>query len=106
MTGRCKYVHRLGDVLTAEQPELEAAGKAAKIMAACNADWQAFSGDCSGFVRNVPAGVGITVTGFATSIVDQIAGANWGPLPDGRPAKRAADGGDLVSVGSGEMNNP
>jgi hypothetical protein len=85
-----------------------AATTAKTIVAACEAEWPAFSDDCSGFVRHVAGRLGITLTGLANAIVNEIRQGDWHPLQDGRAAKAAADAGQLVIGGlrGDEQGNP
>jgi hypothetical protein len=78
------------------------------IIATCEAEWPQFSGDCSGFVRNVASRFGVALAGLANDIVDEIRQADWRRLADGKAAKDAADSGDLVIGGlrGDEQTNP
>ncbi|HEY4173440.1 MAG TPA: hypothetical protein VGM42_10455 [Rhodopila sp.] len=70
------------------------------VTAACIAEFPAHSGDCSGFVKAVGAGVGVTITGLANDIVDALrAGGAWTKLADGPAAQAAAKAGKLVIGG-------
>jgi hypothetical protein len=85
-----------------------AATTAKTIVAACEAEWPAFRNDCSGFVRHVASRLGVTLTGLANAIVDEIRQGDWHSLQDGRAAKAAADAGQLVIGGlrGDEQVNP
>jgi hypothetical protein len=73
---------------------------------ACEANFAAHSGDCSGFARAVAAQIGITLTGLANDIVDTIrAGGPWSRLADGVAAAQAAANGKFV-IGGAEQANP
>jgi hypothetical protein len=45
---------------------------AAKVVAACEAEWSAYSNDCSGFVRAVAGDLGISLAGQANAIIDAL----------------------------------
>jgi len=72
---------------------------AQRIINACEAEFNTYSGDCSGFVRAVASDLGITLTGLANQITDQIQIAPWAVLPDGVQAKAKADQGFFVIGG-------
>ena len=72
---------------------------AQKVIDACEAEFKAHQADCSGFARAVAARLGITLTGLANAIVDNIQGAGWTTLKDGVEAKLKADQGWLVIAG-------
>jgi hypothetical protein len=84
-------------LLTAEAAPI--APGAAAIVAACEAKWPAGQSDCSLFVREVAAAVGVTITGNADEIVDSIQEADWTPLIDGVAAAEAAAAGQLAIAG-------
>ena len=71
------------------------------IIAACEAEWDAHKGDCSGFAKAVAVrlGVGTALTGMANDIVGEIAAAPWAPVADGPSAANAAAQGRLVIAG-------
>jgi len=76
---------------------------------ACEACFDAHSGDCSGFARAVAQQLGITLTGLANDIVDTIrAAAPWTMLADGVAASQQAASGKLVIGGlkGSEQANP
>lgn len=75
-----------------------------QIINACEAEFQNHIADCSGFAKAVAASLGITLTGMANDIVDQIQNSTWTVLADGIAAKAQADGGHFV-VG-GLKDNP
>lgn len=70
-----------------------------RVIQECEAEWSKDKGDCSAFVREVAARLGITLTGDANGIVDEICGAGWERLPDGVAASQAAAAGRLVIAG-------
>jgi hypothetical protein len=71
-----------------------------KITTVCMQQFPAHSGDCSGFVQAVGAGLGVTIQGQANQIVDTLrAGGNWVPLADGPTALASARAGKLVIAG-------
>ena len=69
------------------------------IINACQADFAAHKSDCSGFVKAVASDLGITLTGMANDIVDEIQTAPWTELADGVAAKAQADLGFFVVGG-------
>lgn len=62
---------------------VKAASDPQKVINSCEAHWDAFRSDCSGFVKAVAADFGITLTGQADDIVDQIQGPGWRIAADG-----------------------
>jgi hypothetical protein len=71
-----------------------------KITTVCMQQFPAHSGDCSGFVQAVGAGLGVTIQGQANQIVDTLrAGGNWVPLADGPTALASARAGKLLIAG-------
>ena len=70
------------------------------VREACEAEFAAHSGDCSGFARAVAEQLGVALTGLANDIVDTIrAGPPWTALDDGVAAAQAAGAGRLVIGG-------
>jgi hypothetical protein len=78
---------------------LEINQNAKKIMDVCEDEWPANKSDCSGFVKDVAASLGVSLSGQANDIVNQIAGPGWTKLTDGKAAKQAADEGKFVIGG-------
>lgn len=72
---------------------------AKKIIDVCENEWPANKGDCSAFVKDVTSVFGITLTGQANDIVEQVRSDGWTQLEDGKAAKSAADDGLLVIGG-------
>ena len=70
-----------------------------QIINVCEADFQQHIADCSGFAKAVAGDLGITLTGMANDIVDQIQAAPWTLLADGIAAKAQADAGFFVIGG-------
>jgi hypothetical protein len=71
-----------------------------RVKDACEANFDAHSGDCSGFAKAVAGQLKVTLTGLANDIVDTIrGGAPWTPLADGVAAAAAAAAGQLVIGG-------
>lgn len=70
-----------------------------KVIDVCEDEWPANKDDCSGFVKDVAASLGVSLSGQANDIVDQIAGPGWTKLTDGKAAKQAADEGKFVVGG-------
>jgi hypothetical protein len=70
------------------------------IIDACEAEWDAYKGDCSGFAKAVAVKLGVTVlTGQANDIVGEIKQAPWTLLADGPAAAQAAAAGRFVVAG-------
>lgn len=78
---------------------LEINQDAKNIIDVCEDEWPANKDDCGGFVKDVAAALGISLSGQANDIVDQIAGPGWNKLTDGQAAKQAADEGKFVIGG-------
>jgi hypothetical protein len=74
-----------------------------KVVVACEKYWEQYQSDCSGFVKAVSLELGVTLTGQANDIVDQINIAPWLPLAGGSDA--AAKSG-LGLVVAGLKDNP
>ena len=70
-----------------------------KIIDTCEANFDAHTSDCSGFLKAVAGSLGIAITGMANDIVDEIQTAPWTVLPDGVAAKAQADQGLFVVGG-------
>jgi hypothetical protein len=73
--------------------------KTAKVAAACETHWATHEDDCSGFVKAVAKEVGVTLTGQANDIVNQMKTLPWKSLGSGAEAKKQADLGYLVLGG-------
>jgi hypothetical protein len=78
---------------------LTIAPNAQKVIDECEAQFETYKSDCSGFVKAVSKKFSVTLTGQADDIVDQIQGAGWTVLADGVTAKAKADLGWLVIGG-------
>lgn len=72
---------------------------AQKIIDACESAFDDNSDDCNKFAKAVTTQFGVTLTGNADAIVDQIQGDGWTALADGVEAKAKADDGWLVIGG-------
>lgn len=70
-----------------------------KIIDTCEAHFDAYTSDCSGFLKAVASNLGIAMAGMANDIVDEIQRAPWTPLPDGLAAGAKADLGFFVVGG-------
>jgi len=57
-----------------------------KVTKACEAHWEVYKDDCSGFVKAVAKHVGVELTGQANDIVDQMQQTPWKVLKSGREA--------------------
>jgi hypothetical protein len=80
-----------------------------QVKDACDANFDAHSGDCSGFAKAVAGQLGVTLTGQADDIVDTIrTDPKWTRLADGVAAAAAAVAGQLVIGGlrGEEQANP
>jgi hypothetical protein len=73
--------------------------KAQEIIEECEAQFETYKSDCSGFVKAVTNKFGVAFTGQADDIVNQIQGPDWTILADGVAAKAKADLGWLVIGG-------
>ena len=60
----------------------------APVIVACEEQWPNYQSDCSGFVKAVAASLGVTLTGQANDIVDQIQRVPWTTVKGGRPPRR------------------
>ena len=69
-----------------------------RVREACEACFDAYQNDCSGFARAVAAKFGITVRGQANDIADTLAQQqeSWRRLADGPAAAASAKAGKLV----------
>lgn len=72
---------------------------AQKVIDACEEVFDDNSDDCNKFAKAVAATFGVTLTGNADAIVDQVQGDGWTSLADGVEAKAKADDGWLVIGG-------
>lgn len=72
---------------------------AQRVIDACRSLWPARQNACNFFVRDVADQVGITLTGLADDMVDQIQRGGWSRLADGLAAHQAATQGKLVIAG-------
>ena len=71
-----------------------------RIKDACEREYEAHKGDCSGFARAVGADLGVAIGGMANDIVARLrAGGVWKPIPDGPTAAARARAGKLVIAG-------
>jgi hypothetical protein len=70
-----------------------------RIINACESLFANHIADCSGFAKAVAGDLGITLTGMANDIVDQIQASPWTLLGDGIAAKKQADAGFFVIGG-------
>jgi hypothetical protein len=72
-----------------------------RVIAACEACYEANKGDCSAVVRAVAGQLGVTVVGNADQIVDTLrTSPEWTPLANGVAAAQAAkEGSHLVIAG-------
>jgi len=69
------------------------------IVDSCEAHWDSYKSDCSGFVKTVAADFGIVLNGQADDIVDQMNSSSWQSAANGIEAKSKADTGYLVLAG-------
>lgn len=75
------------------------------IFKACSKHFEAFKMDCSGFVKAVCGEYGVTLTGQADDIVDQLVAEGWNVTQSGLEAKRLAESGYLVIGGLKSANH-
>lgn len=71
---------------------------AEKIVAACERHWDEHQGNCSGFVKAVASDLGVSLTGQANDIIDQINENGWA-IDSGQEARDWAEAGYLVVAG-------
>lgn len=86
-----------------------AAGNAATVISACDAEWPAHQNDCSAFARAVAHRLGITLNGNANQIVEELrTGASWRRVAGASEGMAAAEKGDFVVAGlkGGEQAAP
>lgn len=76
-----------------------------KIINTCEAEFNAYSNDCSSFVKAVANDLGIVLAGQANQIVDAIQQAPWTKLAGGADAKGKADRGFFVIGGLKDTPN-
>ena len=69
------------------------------IIDACEAEWDAHKSDCSGFAKAVGIRLGVTLTGMADDIVDEIQQPPWSSVADGPAAADQAAQGKFVIAG-------
>ena len=77
----------------------------ALVVATCEAKWDAHKNDCSGFLKAVATVLGVTLTGQANDIVDQIQKSPWTLAKDGLEAKAKAESGFFVVAGLKDTPN-
>jgi hypothetical protein len=70
-----------------------------EIIKVCEEKFDANQDDCNRFVKAVASAFGITLTGNADAITDEIQGAGWTRLADGGAAAESAAAGNLVIGG-------
>jgi len=78
---------------------------AQKIIDECQAQFEAYKSDCSGFAKAVANSFAINFTGKADDIVEQIQSKEWTQLKDGIAAKTKADAGWFVVAGLKSSNH-
>ncbi len=69
------------------------------IVSLCEKYWEEYKKNCSGYVKAIAADLGITVTGQANDVVDQIQKPPWTILKSGVEAKLQATNGKFVLAG-------
>jgi cell wall-associated NlpC family hydrolase len=69
---------------------------ATTVVEACEEHWGAYKSDCSGFVRAVARELGVTLSGQANDIVDQMETGPWSELANGLEARDKATTGYFV----------
>jgi hypothetical protein len=82
--------------------------RADDIIKTCEDVWEANKADCNAFAKAVAADYGVTLTGQANDIADQIKGSDWEKIDDGVKAAAAAAAGKLVigALKGSEMTPP
>lgn len=73
--------------------------KAEEIIATCENNFETGKADCNLFVKSVASKFGVTLTGNADKITEEITEGGWTPIANGIEAKAKADAGWLVIVG-------
>ena len=73
--------------------------KVNKIISLCEKYWDENQKNCSGFVKEIASEIGISVTGQANNIVDQLNGSDWVKCKDGIEARQKAIEGNFVVCG-------
>src|SRR5438093_10296126 len=68
----------------------ERASRRSRIVAACTKHWPGEDHNCSGFVKAVAADLGISLSGQANEIYDQIKSRSWTSIGTGVSASRIA----------------
>lgn len=56
--------------------EVQMESEADPVIAACEAEWDTWKSDCSGFAKAVARGLGITLSGQANSMIDSLEGSS------------------------------
>lgn len=79
--------------------------KIQKVLSLCEKHWVKYQKDCSGYVKAVASEIGITVTGQANDIVDQMNGTGWTLCKDGVDARQKAIDGNFVIGGLKATSN-
>jgi uncharacterized Zn-binding protein involved in type VI secretion len=78
-----------------------------RVVAACEKHWEAHKNDCSGFVKAVAAELGVTITGMANQIVDDMQKSPWQVIASGKDASTKASSqlviGGLKAAGHGHV---
>ncbi len=69
------------------------------IINRCEAEFEANKDDCNKFAKAVSSHFGITLTGNANAITEEIQGSDWIPVAGGKEAADMAAGGFLVIGG-------
>lgn len=69
------------------------------IVDVCEAHWEAWKDDCSGFLKAVAADVGISLHGQANAIIDQVQGHPWQRVGSAREAVALSGQRYLVIAG-------
>lgn len=77
----------------------EGAGKRSRIIGACTRRWPSNQGDCSAFVRAVAQDCGVSLSGNANSIYEQIASGAWVRIGIGPSAASIAG----ITAGEGRL---
>lgn len=66
------------------------------VAIACEKHWETYKSDCSGFVKAVASDLGLSLTGQANDLSDQIQKSPWLKLKDGAEAQQKAALGFFV----------
>ncbi|MDH5180161.1 MAG: hypothetical protein OEZ39_16000 [Gammaproteobacteria bacterium] len=79
--------------------------KTKKILELCEKHWEKNKLNCSGYVKDIATDLGISLSGQANDIIDQIQKAPWKTLKTGVDARLQATNGMFVIAGLKDQPN-